>query len=105
MTSGGRRDRRADTSEGETDVQQGQDKEEASMEMQKASTAPSDCTSESSSVVGPPYTWREMARRPFAQCLGMIVVVLSALIVTVIAVAGTRAEKCVWIHGVCYDRP
>jgi hypothetical protein len=54
---------------------------------------------------GPPYTWGQLARKPVIVAAGVVWFGLFCLMVTVLALGFDTAAHCVWLNGVCYDRP
>jgi hypothetical protein len=46
-----------------------------------------------------------MAKKPGIVVLGLAWVTLWALIAAVLILQGNTAKHCVWINGVCFDRP
>ena len=40
-----------------------------------------------------------------AQAYAILMTALGSLIITFIALAANTANHCVWINGVCFDRP
>ena len=54
---------------------------------------------------GPPYTWGELSAKPAVIGIGVIMVTCFALTVAVLAIGANTASQCVWINGVCFDRP
>ena len=40
-----------------------------------------------------------------AQAYALLMTALGSLVITFIALAADTANHCVWINGVCFDRP
>lgn len=54
---------------------------------------------------GPPYTWGQLAAKPLVVGIGVAMVTCFALTIAVLCIAANTASQCVWINGVCFDRP
>ena len=47
----------------------------------------------------------ELAGRPVFWAYAVLNLALASLVVVFIALAANSANNCVWINGVCFDRP
>merc|ERR1712216_156722 len=47
----------------------------------------------------------ELCRRPVFWAYCFLQVALASLLITILALAVDSANHCVWINGVCFDRP
>ena len=56
-------------------------------------------------IAGPPYTWGQLAKKPIIVGLGALWVLCASLMVAVLVLGANTAAHCVWINGVCFDRP
>lgn len=47
----------------------------------------------------------QLIRKPVFWAYAILMTALGSLIITFIALAAETANHCVWINGVCFDRP
>merc|ERR1712216_617989 len=47
----------------------------------------------------------QLIRKPVFWAYAILMTALGSLIITFIALAANTANHCVWINGVCFDRP
>ena len=59
----------------------------------------------SSAQDGPPYTWGQLAQKPVIIFAGVAWLVCFSLMIVAIGFGANTASHCVWLDGVCFDRP
>ena len=53
---------------------------------------------------GPPYQWSKLAGMRIFQCAGVVWAILFILFWVMIGLAVSKANRCVYINNVCFDR-